>query len=152
MKIKIHPKSEQCQYIVDKENRTVVCVIHYTKNLFRQACIEQGIGPVMQIIPEKYLIKIMQMPVQFRGIAKCAQEDEWDEVTGRKLAFARAKYKLDKSFFNHASLFFNKVDHILDNFYTTINQYGEEIEQQHDKRVQSLRDKFGEEFVLFKKN
>ena len=70
-------------YYVNKEKRTVVCVM-YTCNDVRDKILKYGLIPSY-----KYLSQVKV----YHGVAKCAPEDEWDEVIGRKLAEWRAAAK-----------------------------------------------------------
>ena len=70
------------EYIINKEKRTVVCKIT-TINDIEDRLFKFGLGdywgsPVSRV---------------YTGIAKCSPQDEWDEITGKRLAEYRAARK-----------------------------------------------------------
>lgn len=147
MRIKITPEDERCQYIVDKEKRKVVCVIHDTKRLLFDFIYDYDSQIALPISND-----VMRMPNQFSGVATCAEGDEWNEQLGRDIAFARAKYKLDRSFFRRANNFINMLDKRIDRMYNEFNQYGEGVSRSHNGRVSRLEKKLGPDFVLYSKD
>ena len=147
MRIKITPEDECCQYIVDKEKRKVVCVIHDTKRLCYDFVADFD-GDLSYVANWE----LLQMPNQFSGVATCAEGDEWNEQLGRDIAFARAKYKLDRSFFRRANNFINMLDKRIDRMYNEFNQYGEGVSRSHNGRVSRLEKKLGPDFVLYSKD
>lgn len=70
-------------YYVNKSKRTVVCVMD-TFNDVHDKIEKYGL-----ITPSKYFFE----KKVFRGVAKCAPEDDWDETIGRRLAEQRAAAK-----------------------------------------------------------
>lgn len=138
--MKINIKPDVCRYIVNKDQRKVVCIIDNTSNLVRQF-----IGWPFSLrmpIPSRVMDKIT-MPNRFVGIATCAPEDEWDEEVGKALAFSRAKYKLNVSFFKRANYMMNEIDNELSEMLDSFNSYGERLEKNQEKRRQWLVDKVG---------
>lgn len=146
MRIKITPEDKRCQYIIDKEKGKVVCVIHDTKHLLSDFIFDYDESLTVQ-----GEWKVIQMPNQFSGVATCAEGDEWNEQLGRDIAFARAKYKLDRSFFKRANNFINMLDKRIDRMYNEFNQYGDAISRSHNGRVSRLEKKLGPDFVLYSK-
>ena len=140
----------EARYIVDKEKRKVVCILTNTKNAL-QNFITNRSDDIIYAIPVHLWEKNISLPRTFSGVASCAEGDEWDEEIGKKLAYSRARYKFDKSFFKHANWFIRYCDKTIDGLYTSINKYGEKISNNYDKRMKELEDKFGEEFELFGK-
>lgn len=71
----------ETKYKVNKEKRVVVCIIttvdEVTTRLWKYGFYE--------FFPDKGDVRI------YKGIAKCAPEDEWDEAYGKKLAEYRAQ-------------------------------------------------------------
>ena len=147
MRIKITPEDERCQYIVDKEKRKVVCVIHDTRMLLFDFIYDYD-----DYLGNTINSDVIRMPNQFSGVATCAEGDEWNEQLGRDIAFARAKYKLDRSFFRRANNFINMLDKRIDRMYNEFNQYGEGISRSHNGRVSRLEKKLGPDFVLYSKD
>ena len=147
MRIKITPEDERCQYIVDKEKRKVVCVIHDTRMLLFDFIYDYD-GYLGNTINSD----VIRMPNQFSGVATCAENDEWNEQLGRDIAFARAKYKLDRSFFRRANNFIAVLDERIGRMYDEFNQYGAAISRSHNGRVSRLEKKLGPDFVLYSKD
>lgn len=69
------------EYIVNKEKRTVVCKIT-TVNDIEDRLLKFGLGDWGEVVSRTYV-----------GIAKCSPQDEWDEITGKRLAEYRAARK-----------------------------------------------------------
>ena len=145
MRIKIKPTDSCCQYIVNKEKGKVVCVIHNTKCLLENFICDFD----SDFVPVVFW-KDVRLPNQFSGVATCADGDEWNEELGRRIAFARAKYKLDRSFFKRANKFINDMDKRVDRLYTEFNDYGAVISKHHNNRVKRLMKDLGDDFVLYK--
>ena len=85
-------KMSDCDFYVNKEKRTIVCVINDTEDA------------LYDYVDENFTIDSFAwyayrmsddavMPKRFVGKAVCSEEDEWDEEFGRRLAFFRAKHK-----------------------------------------------------------
>jgi hypothetical protein len=70
------------KYIINKEKRTVVCIIT-TVNEIRRKLEKYGLG-------DEDLDSIKADVRVYKGIAKCAPEDEWNEIYGKQLAEYRA--------------------------------------------------------------
>ena len=66
----------------------------------------------------------IEMPKSFVGKAVCAEGDEWNEETGRMVAFAKAKDKCYKSFFKRANIFVQTIDARLGDMIETFNDFG----------------------------
>lgn len=138
--MKINIKPDYCRYIVNEEQRKVVCIIDNTEDLVRQF-----IGwpfEMKMAMPDKVIDKIA-LPKRFTGIATCAPEDEWDVEVGKALAFSRAKYKLGVSFFKRANYMVNEIDAQLSELLDAFNSYGEHLEKNQEKRRSWLVEKIG---------
>lgn len=70
------------EYIVNKDKRTVVCIMTTVNDIPRKLD-KYGLGD------EAYDAIAADIRI-YKGIAKCAPEDEWDETYGRRLAEYRA--------------------------------------------------------------
>lgn len=146
MKIKISPK--KCQYIINKNQRKVICIIHDTRDLLKDFVRDYDRDIILFLLNDS---DKLDMPSSFRGVATCAEGDEWDEELGKRVAFARARYKLDKSFFKRANFCINEIDRHVDRLFEKMNNYGEVVEQNHLRRVKKLKNKFGDDFELYNK-
>ena len=99
-------KASDCKFYVNKENRTVTCVIEDTKHL-----LEEFLNYNLWVTPKVAdKMKYLYLPNKFVGIARCMPEDEWDEEFGRKLAYTKARKKLHTVFFKKANDYVNEVD------------------------------------------
>lgn len=88
------------------------------------------------------------MPDRFVGVATCDENDEWDEEVGKSIAFSRAKYKLHNSFFKRANTFVNECDRTLSKLITSLNDYGEHLTLNAEKREKWITEKVGSEVFL----
>ena len=78
-------------YVVNKEKRTVVCIIEATDDFIHRA---QKYGVPLNNYWDFY--EKYKGCKTYKGIAKCAPEDEWDETYGKRLAEYRASKAREK--------------------------------------------------------
>lgn len=124
-------KMENCNFYVNKEKRTIVCVIPETKNMFYDFVDENfqfkfyniGDGLTYDAMEECYW-----MPESFSGKAVCAPDDEWNEELGRRIAFSRAKHKCYKSFFKRANRLVSSLDTYIGYMLEQFNAFGKKCE------------------------
>lgn len=140
-------KMSDCRFYVDKDARTVVCVIPpvITDKSGKRHKISDM---VFDFIRENFQFsdinmydtitfwnknfnKALTMPHSFIGKAVCAPEDEWDQETGCMIAFARAKDKCYKSFFKRANTFVQTADRRLGDMIEMFNDFGMKLENKH---------------------
>ena len=137
-------KMSDCKFYVDKEARTVICVIprhikrhdglyyvddmmyDYIRNYFDYPDFNVFVG-----VTNKFE-KQLQMPKSFMGKAVCAPEDEWDEDTGKLIAFSRAKDKCYKSFFRRANLLVQAMDRRLGDMIESFNNFGVKLDEKRE--------------------
>jgi hypothetical protein len=139
-------KMSECKFYVDEEARTVVCVIP-NKIHHKDGSITIVSKMVEDFIEKNFRFndidfdfaltydwqgKNLEMPVSFMGKAVCAPEDEWNEETGRLIAFSRAKDKCYKSFFKRANLLVQTVDRRLGDMITTFNDFGLKLDSKRE--------------------
>ena len=137
-------KMSDCRFYVNEAERTVVCVIPQS--------VEEGdwrkltSDMVLDFIYDNFssheidfhyamdrdFEDELKMPSTFMGKAVCAPDDEWNEETGKLIAFARAKDKCYKSFFKRANRFVQTIDRRLGDMIEQFNDFGMKLE---DKRV-----------------
>ena len=130
-------KMSDCRFYVNEEERTVVCVIPDTRKMvlnfikdhfsFKDVNLYEAIN----IWGSKWYGKL-KLPASFMGKAVCAEEDEWNEETGRLIAFSRAKDKCYKSFFKRANMFVQTIDKRLGEMITVFNDFGLKLENKRD--------------------
>ena len=135
-------KMEDCEFYVDEEKRTIVCVIDETEDMLLEFILENMsfgdfdlYNAIMWCGRIKYKLK---MPNRFVGKAVCAEGDEWNEELGRKLAFYRAKDKCYKSFFKRANLFVQKIDQRLNQAMDMFNEMGAKLDENRDKLLEEI--------------
>lgn len=124
-------KMSDCKFYVDETARTVVCVIPNTRLMvtdfihehFRWKDMDFWMG--LDYILEDQLV----MPHSFMGKAICSKDDEWNEETGRLIAYSRAKDKCYKSFFKRANTLVQLIDRRLNNMITVFNDFGDQLDE-----------------------
>ena len=142
-------KMSDCKFYVDETARTVVCVIppvimnksgerHETSDMVFDFIRENFQFSDINMYDaitfwNKNLSKALTMPHSFIGKAVCAPEDEWNEETGRMIAFSRAKDKCYKSFFKRANLYVQTLDQRLGDIITEFNDFGMKLEEKRVK-------------------
>jgi len=124
-------KMSDCKFYVNEERRTVVCVIHNTRemlsNFIEEHCdyyLPYYFSPTMA----RKLEQELEMPNTFIGKAVCSPDDEWDEELGRKIAYSRAKDKCYRSFFKRANNIVNLIDRCLGRMMDIFNNFGARLE------------------------
>ena len=144
MKINVKPTSENVRFIIQPERRKVICIISNTKHY---------LGDFVDLWGNNWCVPwkvedILRMPDRFVGVATCDENDEWDEEIGKSIAFSRAKYKLHNSFFKRANTFVNECDRTLTKLITSLNDYGEQLSANAEKREKWITEKVGSEVFL----
>ena len=145
--MKLNVNSKDCRYIVDKNKRKVVCIIDHTSDIFTDF-METNFKIFIYDDPfwnsGKFMKKLI-MPRRFIGIATCSPEDEWNEDTGRLIAYSRAKDNLNKSFFKRANLYINTLDKEIDRATETLNMIGQKLTNNTERRHEKIASLIGEE-------
>ena len=139
MKINVKPTSEGVRFIVNREQGKVICIISDTADLLSDFI---GLWRSEWCVPVK-IRRNLKLPNRFVGVATCDENDEWDEELGCTIAFSRAKYKLQTSFFRRATTFVNECDSALSKLISDLNNYGERISANSDKREAWINEKVG---------
>ena len=138
-RIDITPNSRNVHYDVDSKRRTVTCTITNTDVMLRKfmgfACFGHN---------SMHIDDLIQMPPKFVGTAKCDPRDEWNEEVGKLIAFSRAKYKCQSSFFKHARAVIDAMDKQLDFYVKQLNKYGDAVGRRLEKRTSILHEMTGE--------
>ena len=152
-------KMNDCKFYVDKEKRTIVCVIpsvivnygkkSYTKNMVFDFIDDNfhfsdlNLYDAIDTWGNTKIKKQLTMPNSFIGKAVCAPGDEWDEDLGKMIAFAKAKDKCYKSFFKRANLFVQVLDKRLGDAINTFNSFGQALEDKREGMKQRINEKLG---------
>lgn len=153
MKHKFNVRPSDCRYIVNKEKRTIVCLIEHTECMFTDFAERNFDIPYDCLggwwnkkTTNNQFYKKLYMPKRFWGIATCAEDDEWDEEKGKFLAFSRAKNKLNNSFFKRAQLYIDTFDKSLNNSILILNNLGNKLTVNADRRQERIKELFGEDY------
>lgn len=122
-------KISDCKFYINEAARVVICVIPNTQLMVTDFIHEhfrwKDIDFWMSI---EYILNQLAMPCSFMGKAVCAEEDEWNEETGRLIAFSRAKDKCYKSFFKRANKLIQIFDRRLNDMIDEFNDFGEKLD------------------------
>jgi hypothetical protein len=137
-------RMSDCEFYVNEEKRTVICKIpaYWMHTDGEEACTRDM---VLEFIRDECKFsdidigfaigwkfeEQLQMPRYFIGKAVCAEEDEWNEDTGKLIAFHRAKDKCYKAFFKRANLVVQTMDRRLGDMITTFNRFGKQLQNGH---------------------
>lgn len=140
-------KMNDCRFYVNEAERTVVCVIPNTKGMVQDFIWDHCDWPDINMSDalDFNMRKQIRMPNSFMGKAVCAPEDEWDEETGRMIAFARAKDKCYKSFFRRANMVVQAVDRRLGDMLDLFNNFGMKLEDKRQILDEQIRERVKEE-------
>ena len=123
---------EDCNFYVNQNERIIVCVLEGTQYMFLNY-VSNKLN-FSYIFTDDTFFKKLNMPNRFVGIARCAEDDTWNEEFGRKIAYLRLREKVYHSFFNRAKLYIDTLDGILEKDVQTINLFGEKIEHELESR------------------
>lgn len=135
-------KMKDCKFYVNEDARTVVCVIPNTRSMVMDFIWEHfDWNDISMVDSVSQIRKQLLMPHSFTGKARCAPEDEWDEETGKLIAFARAKDKCYRSFFKRANIFVQAVDARLGDMIETFNHFGLKLEDKREALQQQIDEK-----------
>ena len=141
-------KMKDCRFYVDEQARTVVCVIPNTSCMIHDFINDHFRWDNIDFWTAtngKFYSKDLRMPHSFTGKAVCAAEDEWNEETGRLIAFSRAKDKCYRSFFKRANKFVQTVDGHLNDMITLFNDFGLKLETKREKLQEKIDERVTEE-------
>ena len=137
-------KMSDCRFYVNEAERTVVCVIPQSveEGDWRKLTSDMVLDFIydnfssheidFHYAMDRAFENELKMPSTFMGKAVCAPDDEWNEETGKLIAFARAKDKCYKSFFKRANRFVQTIDRRLGDMIEQFNDFGMKLE---DKRI-----------------
>lgn len=145
-KFNIHPND--CRYIINKDKRKIICIIDDTEKLFVKFADRNFKIPYYctdsYFNKEESMYSKLLMPKRFWGIATCDENDLWDEEIGKKLAFSKAKDKLNNSFVKRANLYVHTFDKYLDSAVEMLNNVCGKLNMSTDHRHNKLDVLLGE--------
>jgi len=125
-------KMSDCKFYVDEAARTVVCVIPNTNDMLMDYVFghfQFNDFETWDAVRWGNLHRSLVMPRSFMGKAVCSKDDEWNEETGRLIAYSRAKDKCYKSFFKRANALVQLMDRRLNDMITTFNDFGNQLDE-----------------------
>ena len=131
-------KMSDCRFYVDEEARTVVCVIPDTEEMLEEFIYDNfrfsdiDISSGVNFYWRSRFGAALKMPHSFMGKAVCSPEDEWDEGTGKLIAFSKAKDKCYKSFFKRANMLVQALDRRLGDMIEMFNDFGLKLENKRE--------------------
>ena len=127
-------KMSDCKFYVNEEKRAVICVIPNTGDILEDFIREHFTWNDINIWASLYgkLYQAIVMPNSFIGKAVCAEGDEWNEETGRIIAFSRAKNKCYKSFFKRANTLIQTFDRRLGDMVDEFNDFGLKLDNKRE--------------------
>lgn len=103
--MEINISKNNCQFILKPEERKTICILAIPPNLLERYIRE--LNTKMPIIWTTNIVKLLQISLQYTGIATCSEEDEWDDEVGKDVAYIKAKQAFAADFISHAYSFFN---------------------------------------------
>ena len=135
-------KMSDCKFYVDKNARVVICVIQDVQDMLIKFVREHFDWNDIDIdyAVDWHFEPKLKMPHSFMGKAVCADEDEWDEELGKKIAFSRAKNKCYTSFFKRANLLVQTYDRRLGDMIEIFNNFGLKLEQKREALEKIIED------------
>lgn len=133
-------KMSDCRFYVNEKERTVVCVIPDTDHMVLDYIWENFQWHDINMYDALEKRYALLMPRSFMGKAVCAAEDEWNEETGRLIAFSRAKDKCYKSFFRRANSFVQQLDKRLGDMIDSFNDFGLKLEDKREGMQQHIEE------------
>ena len=138
----------KCRYIVKEDERKVICIltVEDLMSVPDFSIFSSDFCNLIMYYKNPRVYKKMKLPRrEYVGVATCHNDDEWNEETGKQLAYARARYKYDDAFFKRANLMVNEMDNEVNELYTELNKYGDKLSKNHRKRLDKLEGKLGKE-------
>jgi len=129
---------KDCDFIVLKEKREVICVLQHTRYKFLNYIDRDNL--LFTTWNDKLNDKLF-MPDYFIGVATCNATDKWDEQLGKDIAYSKALNKFNRSFFKRAQTYIDAVEKHLDDTYTDFNAYGAKLEKCEVDRAKWLEER-----------
>ena len=136
-------KMSDCKFYIDEAARTVVCVISNTQDMVEDFIYEHFNFNEIDCTAFGRLRNAIKMPHSFMGKAVCSPNDEWNEETGKLIAFSRAKDKCYKSFFKRANSFIQSVDRRLGDMIDLFNDFGMKLEDKREGMTERIKELTG---------
>lgn len=133
-------KKSDCRFYINKDERTVICVISDAKEAVINFIENLGLKDMYICTTYKVDKNHLMMPNTFIGKAVCSEDDEWDEEVGCNLAYARAKHKFYRSFFKRGQYYTDLIQKTFYDVCDEFNRVGEKVSAQMDKLYASIEE------------
>ena len=138
--MKVNVTMDDCKFYVQPDKKTVICVLDVDP-LLVEDYVTMSLRRIDILVHDSHLADAIEMPQRFVGKAVCAEDDEWNEETGRKLAYMRAKRKFYSSFFLRLNKYLQTIDAELDDLTFSINTMGSNVQRNQEKLIAELAEK-----------
>lgn len=147
MKFNLRP--EDCEFFIDEENKTVVCVYEKATDLFVDFANEnfkiETDFLYWEKRSQKKFYEKLKMPYRFVGRAVCGPNDEFNKEIGKIIAFSRLKDKVSRSFFKRGQTYINTYDKWLDEATCLLNDLGQKLGENMERRHAYIDELLGPE-------
>ena len=141
MKINIRPRN--CRFIVNEQERKVICILENTRDLVTDFVDINSFDCPFYLTKKEY--EELKIPNRFTGIATCAPEDKWNEELGKAIAFSKLKYKVNASMFKRGDKLVEILDKKVNRIIEQFDAYGEKISANEEKRHNWINTHMNEE-------
>lgn len=125
------------KYVVVPQARLVKCVISDTKHEAIDALEEMTRLSQWYWSDDSY-----EMPSQFVGTAHCSETDVWNPEIGKRVAYDKARSKLDRSLFKRLQHYVDEQEKTLDEAVFRINALGRKLSMSAQHRADRINEFF----------
>ena len=125
--MKIHIDMKDCKFILKPDERRIVCIYYIDPEI-----LIDYLNHNCNVYTDYKEYDILKMRHYYTGIATCAPDDEWNEDTGKLIAFTKMKKKFCTSVFRRINRFFDKRDTEINRAAETCDRMGEKWNRQID--------------------
>lgn len=102
------------KFFVNEEKRTVVAIIEYCRDDFRNRISKNPFYNVLYVVEDYKSGEWTWMQDSYKGIAKCSPQDEFDVEIGKTIAANRALRRYYSDLRNKYARFIGMLDEIID--------------------------------------
>lgn len=141
-------RQSDCKFYVNEKERTIACVITQLGDIpvrellnvfWTDLMVKYDTAPISFLSSKNKWNDMCELKNSYVGVAKCHPEDEWNEETGKLIAFSRAKTALYKAFFNKANELIKKIDHIMFEYIEGFNRFGLSLDNSKSNLEKRIR-------------
>ena len=138
MKIAVRP--QDCAYIVKKEDRKIICIYHPPRNIVSQYIM--NLCPFIMFYMFETDCGEVELKSYYRGIAVCAEGDEWDEEFGKLVAFNKMRERYYTAVYKRINNFFNWADESLNRAANQFDYMGDKWGKSIDQTEKLIKKHF----------